>query len=411
MEPQAYHVEEILVESLILSEENVRQDPGDVTDLKESLNKEGVLEPLTARPRSDGSYEVYIGGRRLAAAKLLGLKTLPVKLGEASDCDAVIRSLAENLQRKDLTPEQRATAYLRLQQLDPQRFSTRGLAKVTGVSQPRIVQELHAYDVQLHLRPHGIEVISGLSPSRRAKAGGTSLPEYHATLLHKAINEAKDHLTDQQLADVYPGLARAIAPLKRSQAKQVLAQFRQSPTSPISETVAVALDEERLASNESVSTMESIVDHLPEETADEPGNSGFRKHDQQAITNSESMVPVDQVHSPDQARTEEISPPDPVNSQAPAGQRTERRKGCDDCGQEPDQLFGIKRWLQNRSETLRRQGYFCGLCLEKRGISPQLLEQMVPIDTLVTQGPGLPDSSSLSIHDDSDKDETLAVSH
>ena len=157
--------------------------------------------------------------------------------------------------------------------------------------------------------------------------------------------------------------------------------------------------------------MQPVVDYLPEETADEPDNSGFRKHDQQAIANSETMVPVNQVHSPDQARSEETSAPDSVNSREPGGQRTERRKGCDDCGQEPEQLFGIKRWIQNRAETLRRQGYFCGLCLEKRGISPQLLEQMVPIDTLATQEPGLPDSPSLSIHGDSDKDETLAVSH
>jgi len=287
MDPQPYHVEKIPVENLVLSEENVRQDAGDVTGLKDSIKEQGVLEPLTARPRSDGRYEVYIGGRRLAAAKLLGLQTLPVKIEETSDSDAVIRSLAENLQRKDLTPEQRATAYLRLQQLDPKRFSTRGLAKVTGVSQARIVQELQAYDVQLHLRPHGIEVISGLSPSRREKAEGTSLPEYHATLLHQAINEAKDDLTDQQLADVYPGLARAIAPLNRSQAKQVLAQFRQSPNNPIPETVAVALEEERPVSNESVTTMQPVVDYLPEETADEPGDSGFRKHDQQAITNND----------------------------------------------------------------------------------------------------------------------------
>ena len=90
---------------------NVRREVGDVSELTDSIREQGILEPLVVRPTQDGNYEVIIGSRRLASAKELGLPVVPVVVQEISDADAIVRSLVENLQRGDLSLEDRVEAY------------------------------------------------------------------------------------------------------------------------------------------------------------------------------------------------------------------------------------------------------------------------------------------------------------
>ena len=77
----------------------------------ESVARYGVLAPAIARPRPEGGYEIISGHRRLHAAELSGLKTIPVIVRNMDDDAAVIAMVDANLQRETILPSERAFAY------------------------------------------------------------------------------------------------------------------------------------------------------------------------------------------------------------------------------------------------------------------------------------------------------------
>lgn len=78
-----------------------------------SVKASGVLQPVVVRRRRDG-YELVMGERRLRAARLAGLETIPAMVREANDTEMLGLALVENLQRADLNPIDEAMAYKRL---------------------------------------------------------------------------------------------------------------------------------------------------------------------------------------------------------------------------------------------------------------------------------------------------------
>jgi ParB family chromosome partitioning protein len=84
-------------------------------ELAESIKQAGLVQPLVVRS-SEGAYELVAGERRLRAAKLAGLKSVPCVLTAASDEQSLLLALVENLQREDLNPMDEAEAYARLRE-------------------------------------------------------------------------------------------------------------------------------------------------------------------------------------------------------------------------------------------------------------------------------------------------------
>ena len=82
-------------------------------ELAESVKAVGILQPLIVRPEGDG-YQLIAGERRLRAAKLAGLDTVPVIERMASDDDLLTLALVENLQREDLNPIEKAKGFKEL---------------------------------------------------------------------------------------------------------------------------------------------------------------------------------------------------------------------------------------------------------------------------------------------------------
>lgn len=82
-------------------------------ELAESISKLGVIQPLTVRA-VDGRYQLISGERRLRAAKLAGLKTIPVFIRTADDQGMLEMALVENIQREDLNAIEVAISYQRL---------------------------------------------------------------------------------------------------------------------------------------------------------------------------------------------------------------------------------------------------------------------------------------------------------
>jgi ParB/RepB/Spo0J family partition protein len=85
----------------------------ELQELVESIKTYGVLEPILVRPKGD-LYEVVAGERRFKAAKTAGLTEIPVIVKSLSDVDAFVIQLSENLQRKDLSEEEKSMALAEL---------------------------------------------------------------------------------------------------------------------------------------------------------------------------------------------------------------------------------------------------------------------------------------------------------
>lgn len=81
--------------------------------LADSIREHGVLQPLVVRPSAMG-YQIIAGERRFRASQMAGLTKIPVVVRQATDQQALLLALLENLQREDLNPLEEAAAYQRL---------------------------------------------------------------------------------------------------------------------------------------------------------------------------------------------------------------------------------------------------------------------------------------------------------
>lgn len=86
-------------------------DDAALADLADSIRSHGVLQPLTVRKLASGYYQIIAGERRWRAARLAGLKEIPVVVVEADDRKAAELAMIENLQREDLNPMEEAAGF------------------------------------------------------------------------------------------------------------------------------------------------------------------------------------------------------------------------------------------------------------------------------------------------------------
>lgn len=114
-------------------------DDDALSDLKESIQQHGVLQPIIVRKSIKG-YDIVAGERRFRAAQQAGLTTIPVIVREFSETLMREIALLENLQREDLSPLEEAEAYASL--LDHLSVTQEELAKRLGKSRPHIANHL-----------------------------------------------------------------------------------------------------------------------------------------------------------------------------------------------------------------------------------------------------------------------------
>ena len=86
-------------------------DDEKMADLVESVKTYGVLTPVLLRSDGENGYEMISGHRRMHAAVIAGLVTIPAIVKELSDDDAVIAMVDANIQREELLPSEKAFAY------------------------------------------------------------------------------------------------------------------------------------------------------------------------------------------------------------------------------------------------------------------------------------------------------------
>ena len=115
-------------------------DEASLGELAESLSEYGMIQPITARRLENGYYQIIAGERRWRAARLAGLKEVPVRVVEADDRLATELALVENLQREDLNPVEEAQGYRTL--LEVYGLSQEEAARRVGNSRPTVTNAL-----------------------------------------------------------------------------------------------------------------------------------------------------------------------------------------------------------------------------------------------------------------------------
>ncbi len=133
-------------------------------ELAESIRALGVLQPLTVR-RREGAWELVAGERRLRAARLAGLETIPCLSIQTDGQTSSLLALVENLQRRDLDFWEEALALRQL--VDTYRISQEEVARRVGKSQSAVANKLRL----LKLAPETLALLrDGGAGERHARA-------------------------------------------------------------------------------------------------------------------------------------------------------------------------------------------------------------------------------------------------
>jgi ParB family chromosome partitioning protein len=219
---------------LFVGKTNARKSPGDVGDLIDSIKEKGILEPVLVRPIG-GRYELVVGSRRFEAAKIVGLKKIPAIVRPMTDEEAIIVSLVENIQRRDIEPEEEYDAIVALRKVNPHAYgSSDQIAKALGKSRRYVDDRLSAVEaVRMIRKETKADIAVKHAPLQRERNEGV-LPVRHATFLHRAEEAPTvQELSKRERATQLKELAETIAPLPTPEAENVVSHFVMAPQRPV----------------------------------------------------------------------------------------------------------------------------------------------------------------------------------
>ena len=159
-------------------------DSEGLRELAASIRRHGILQPLTVRPAGDGQWELVAGERRLRAAKLAGLETVPCIRRAADDRESALLALVENLQRRDLHYLEEAAAIA-------------SYIRQTGITQEEAAAQLGRSPSALANKLRLLR----LSPACRELLVKNGLTERHARCLLRLEDESERLTALRYIAD------------------------------------------------------------------------------------------------------------------------------------------------------------------------------------------------------------------
>lgn len=123
-----------------------RFDESSLNELAASFKTQGILAPLLVREVEESKYEVIAGARRLRAAKLAEIESVPVRLVKLTDAEAIEAQCVENLQREDIHPLEEALGFKSLLELG-ESYNIAHIAARAGKSEAYIYGRLKLADL------------------------------------------------------------------------------------------------------------------------------------------------------------------------------------------------------------------------------------------------------------------------
>ncbi len=169
-----------------------RFDDEALTELAESIQAHGMLQPIVIRPIGDHRYQIVAGERRWRAAKRIGLSEVPVIIREMSDHEASQIALIENLQRENLNPIEEAQGYQALMQQFG--MTQEEVAKTVGRSRSAVANSLRLLNLPVTVQDY---LEKGKISAGHAKALAGMKDE--SLLLRCAEKAAEDNITVREI--------------------------------------------------------------------------------------------------------------------------------------------------------------------------------------------------------------------
>lgn len=115
-------------------------DDEKMEELVESIRRNGALSPVILRPAEKNTYEMISGHRRMHAAKLAGLSSIPAFIRDMTDDEAVLAMVDSNIQREELLPSEKAFAYK--MKMEAMRRQGKRNDLTSGQNGPKLTAEL-----------------------------------------------------------------------------------------------------------------------------------------------------------------------------------------------------------------------------------------------------------------------------
>jgi ParB family chromosome partitioning protein len=192
---------EVPVNAVAPNRRQPRQAFGDdaLEALARSIREVGVLQPIVVRNVEDDGYELVAGERRLRAARMAGLATIPAIVRTTDDTEALREALIENIHRQDLAPLEQASAFQELQ--DELGVTQEDLARRLGHSRPHIANTIRLLNLPS-------EVQGMLAEGRITAAHGRALlaledAEGQRTLAQRIAGEGLSVRQTEELVRTY----------------------------------------------------------------------------------------------------------------------------------------------------------------------------------------------------------------
>ena len=176
-------------------------DDESLRELSASIKEIGILQPPVVRKVGENQYELIMGERRLRAAKLAGLTSIPVIIRETSDNELLREALIENIHRSNLNSLEEAAAYS--QMLDDFGLTHDELAKRIGKSRPVITNTLRLLNLPALVQK---KLASGAISAGHARALlGLTDPNEIERIANKIVSEGLSVRATEELIAISSG--------------------------------------------------------------------------------------------------------------------------------------------------------------------------------------------------------------
>jgi ParB family chromosome partitioning protein len=193
-------VEEIRLDQIQPSKANPRRrvDDAAMAELAASIKARGILQPILVRPVNNNGFEIVCGERRWRASRAAGINSIPARIVNLTDAEALELAVIENVQRENIHELDEAIGYQALMRQDPALYTVETIAAKVGRSPKYIYGRLKLAELTPNLQKafyegklnvgHAIE-IARLQPKDQERALGECFPGHRTTA---AILKDKD---------------------------------------------------------------------------------------------------------------------------------------------------------------------------------------------------------------------------
>lgn len=188
-------------------------DEEKIAELSQSIKENGILQPILVTPLENGGYRIVAGERRWRAARLAGLKEVPVYVKKLTEKQTMQLALIENVQRQDLSPMEEARAYKQL--MDVHGMTQQEVSEAVGKSRSVIANFLRLLTLE---QPVAQLLESGeLTVGHAKMLAGISDPKQQAECAKTCVDKG---FSVRQLEDYVAGLSKQKAKPKAASLKQ-----------------------------------------------------------------------------------------------------------------------------------------------------------------------------------------------